>query len=110
MREMEMDYVDVQKESIDKGPKAMSLEGAKNSPSFKYIYAIRKKLKSALRPHGHSTSHYYTQSISCASHHNNQRAMAPRPKLLNNLVSNSQLVRSQWHILIDPGSTPSSEF
>jgi hypothetical protein len=33
-REMEMDYVNVQKESIDKGPNTMLLKGAKKSPSF----------------------------------------------------------------------------
>ena len=31
---MEMDYVNVQKESIDKGVEAMSLEGPKNSLRF----------------------------------------------------------------------------
>ena len=34
MKEMEMDYVNVQKESIDKGVEAMSLEGPKNSLRF----------------------------------------------------------------------------
>ena len=34
MKEMEMDYVNVQKESIDKDVEAMSLEGPKNSLRF----------------------------------------------------------------------------
>ena len=34
MKEMKMDYVNVQKESIDKSVEAMSLEGPKNSLRF----------------------------------------------------------------------------
>ena len=60
MREVEMYYVDVQKESIDKGVDAILLEGAKNSPSYIYnntsIYAIRIKIKRPMATHGHSTS------------------------------------------------------
>ena len=49
---MERDYVDIQKESIDKGPEAMSLEGAENFLSFIQQYWICKQKKKAKAPFG----------------------------------------------------------
>jgi hypothetical protein len=71
MREMEMYYADVQKESIDKGVDVMFLEEAKSSPcyiqQYKCVYAIKTKTKRPVTTHGHSTS----KNNSITGHHTN---------------------------------------